>query len=269
MNRTIRNGRWNRVCWVLLATTLALPGAQAANVVYLVNGQSIEAKSVQWRESAQEYRIETPDGTIIPKAKKDIERFDIEAPAEMSQAEQMMASGQMDAALPLLQKVVDSYRMIVWDNKARALQAQIYARKQDPKKAVSVLDEAFKTMDPAEIDLPLRRLYWECLLGADRTAALKKDLDETIAAGSRESAAEAQVMRGNMSRAQGAKEDALLDYLRTVLLFEDVKSVQPEALAKTAQLLDELRDPRAAEMRKRLMQEYPESDEAKALSGSM
>jgi hypothetical protein len=39
-----------------------------------------------------------------------------------------------------------------------------------------------------------------------------------------------------------------------------VKAAQPEALFKAAEVLDELRDPRADQLRKQLVGEYPTSE---------
>ncbi len=70
-----------------------------------------------------------------------------------------------------------------------------------------------------------------------------------------------------MFLAQGQKNEALLDYLRTVILYEKEASVRPEALFKAAGLLEELRDPRAAELRKKLAEEYPNSPYVKKGAG--
>ncbi|EFK97486.1 hypothetical protein LDC_0474, partial [sediment metagenome] len=75
--------------------------------------------------------------------------------------------------------------------------------------------------------------------------------------------------RGNMNRQVGQKEAATLDYLRVVVLYENVKSVQPEALCKAAEMLEELRDARAETLRKKLVQEYKDSEWAAKLSGKI
>jgi hypothetical protein len=45
--------------------------------------------------------------------------------------------------------------------------------------------------------------------------------------------------------------------------------VQPEALFKAAEILEEMRDPRADEMKKKLVQEYKDSEYAAKLSGKI
>ena len=103
----------------------------------------------------------------------------------------------------------------------------------------------------------------ELLEGAQQFSTLKTELDTVIAGGNRDMAALAQLIRGDMYLAQGQKQDALYDYLRTVVLYEQVKEVQPEALFKAAQMLEELRDPRATDLRKKLVADFPASDYAK------
>ena len=72
--------------------------------------------------------------------------------------------------------------------------------------------------------------------------------------------ATAQVARGDMFKKQGGKTfEALMDYLKTAILFQKVDEVQAEALYKTAQCLEEMRDPRADSFKKKLSDDYPGS----------
>jgi outer membrane protein assembly factor BamD (BamD/ComL family) len=181
----------------------------------------------------------------------------------------MMAARQFDAAIPVLDDLVTKYKMLMWDNEARKLLAMAYMGKNDAKKAAATLDEYFTMVPKAQVPADVQLIYWNALLAADRASTLKKDLDEVIATGPREMAAAAQIMRGNMNRQAGQKEAATLDYLRVVVLYENVKSVQPEALFKAAEMLEELRDARAETLRKKLVQEYKDSEWAAKLSGKI
>ncbi len=77
------------------------------------------------------------------------------------------------------------------------------------------------------------------------------------------------IKRGDLNKAEGKREDAVLDYLRAALLFDEALEIHPEALFKGAQLLDELRDSRADGLRKRLVAKYPASAYARRLNGQM
>jgi len=167
----------------------------------------------------------------------------------------------------LLDGIVTAYKMLTWDNEARKALAQIYLSKNDAKKAALALDDYLASVPKSEVPLDVQVLYWKALMGADRASTLKKELDAIVAGTDREAAGAAQLMRGNMDRQAGLKEAAFLDYMRVYELFKDVKSVQPEALFKAAELLEEMRDPRSEQLRKRLAQEYKDSEWAAKLGG--
>lgn len=260
------------VRWIVagaLAMGVAALPARAADLIRLTNGKTIQAKDIQWRESEKAYRVTTPDGVTMPVPRAQVERLEIARPATFAQAESLVAGKQFGQAIPILDDIVTKYRMKVWDNEARKLLAQCHMAMNDPKKAAAVLDDYMASVPKADLDPATTLMYWRTLLAAGRGATLKKELDEVVAAGSRPMAAAAMVMRGNMNREAGQKEAAVIDYLRVVILFENVKAVQPEALFKAAELLEEMRDARADELRKKLIQEYRDSEYAAKLSGKI
>jgi hypothetical protein len=267
----VNTRKYGRGVWAaLIGAALAVGPVWAVNVVHLTNLKELQAKSVQWRSSAQEYMVVLLDNTQIPIPKAQVARLEIDKPAEFDKAAQMVVAKQFDAAIPLLEDIVTKYTMLQWDNPARELlaQAQLFG-KNDPKKAVATLEEMLANMPKADVLPETYLLYWKALLAAGQTETLKKALADVIATGTREMAAAAQIMRGNMNHAAGQDEAALLDYLRTVILFEQVKSVQPEALFRAAEVLEKMRDPRAEAMRKKLVQDYRDSEWAAKLSGKM
>ena len=89
-------------------------------------------------------------------------------------------------------------------------------------------------------------------------------LKDVIAKGSRSDAARAQIMRGDIKAAQNQVEAAALDYMRTVILFASERSVQPEALMKAAESFEKLRDSRAKDLYKKIVDEFPTSPQAAA-----
>jgi outer membrane protein assembly factor BamD (BamD/ComL family) len=250
---------WRTIATGLAALAMAAGDSNAANILYYkTGGEPQKADRITYKPSTQEYVVEF-EGTIIPIAKARVDHLEIDKPADFDKAVQAIGAGQADAGIAALETIVTKYNMLVWDNAAREVLGRAYLKK-DPKKAVEVLDALFANLPKTEIQPETHLLYWQCLLAAGRGATLKKELDDVIATGTRDMAAAAQIMRGDVNKSAGLKEDALLDYLRTVILFENVRAVQPEALFKASQMLDELRDPRADELRKKLVQEYPKSE---------
>ena len=105
------------------------------------------------------------------------------------------------------------------------------------------------------------------LLENEQFATLEGELKGLIETGSRGAAASAQLMRGEIDRRKGDFRKALVGgYLRTVVLFADIKAVQPEALFKAAQCFEELGEtPNAEKMRQKLLAEYPGSEYSRKL----
>jgi len=176
--------------------------------------------------------------------------------------------GKYDAALPILNNIAKKYNNLSWDNKARALLPAAYAGKGDYPAAITAYETLF-TRAPKAKEGELVWGYREALIQAKQYSKLSSDLDNVIKTGSRNDAAKAQIMRGDMARAKGQVEPATLDYLRTVVLFKDVKSQQAEANFKAAEMLEQLRDRRAQDLYRVVVKEYPESPYAKQARSKM
>ena len=258
------------VALMVLALCCISAGTVAAqDVVQLTNGKKLQVRDIKWRESEQSYRVELMDGAVLPLPKAQVAGLSIRKPADYDKVIAMLAAKQYAAAIPLLEDIIIKYKMLDWDNQARVQLANAYLAQNDAKKAVNVLEAYMSSVPKEGIPAALIRVYWAALLQSNQGAALKKELDSVVAGGTRPMVAAAMIMRGNVNRESGQKEVALLDYLRVVILFENIREIQPEALFKAAEILDELRDPRAEEMKKKLVQEYKDSEYAAKLSGKI
>ena len=78
-------------------------------------------------------------------------------------------------------------------------------------------------------------------------------------------------MRGDVQLDQNNVELAALDYLRTAILFADVKdaAILGEATYKAAAALEQLRDPRAKDMYKKVVSDYGASPYAAQARGKI
>lgn len=262
LSRTVRQG-----VLPLAVLVAAVCGAQAAPYVITTTGQRIDGSDIRAKSNG-EIILTTVQGTrsFYPgqyaKAVAD-------KPAEIDKAAQLTESKQYDEAIKLLDDVVLRYRFLDWDNQARALLPKVYVRKGDYLSAIGAYDKLFAASPKSKEDSDLQWGYRRTLLDAKQYDKLEKQLAGVISSGSREDAARAQVMRGDAKLAQAQTEAAALDYLRTVVLFEGEKAVQPEALFKAADALEKLRDARSKEMFRKLMDEYPGSPEAAAAKGRL
>ena len=253
----------------VLATGLLMGLDAGAATLRKTDGRELTGTRIKWFETRREYQVENSDGSMIPVALDDVESVEVDKPAEFDKAVQAMSAKQYDVAIPLLQDLVDRFKRLQWDSKSRELLANAYFAKGDYKKAAQVLSDLLQETPKGQVTDDQRGMYWTALMGAQMTAVLKKELNEALAGESRSLACLAMVRRGDLFKAEGKREDALLDYLRAVMLYEDARENHAEALFKAAQVLDEMRDPRADDLRKRLMSQYPDSVYAKKLGGQM
>lgn len=243
-----------------LAVLIASACISQAAYVITVTGQRVDGSDIR-AKSDGEIILTTVQGTrsFYPgqyaKAVAD-------KPAEIDKAAMLAESKQFDESLKLLEDVILRYRFLDWDNQARAMLPKIYMKKGDYVGAIGAYDKLFAASPKSKEDPELQWGYRRTLLDAKQYDKLEQQLSAVISAGSRTDAAKAQVMRGDAKLAQAQVESAAMDYLRTVILYASEKDVQPEALFKAADALEKLRDARAKEMFKKLVDEYPDSPEA-------
>lgn len=251
--------------WIVSMMAGALSAAAAPYVV-LPNGQQMVGTAIR----------AAPDGTIILTtaqgtlryAKGQYAKAFADKPAEFDQARQRAAAKDYATAEQLLRKVITELQFLEWDNAARLVLArEVQMAKGDPAAAVITFEELFRLSPDAKNNPDAGWAYREALLGAKQFDKLGAALDETIKSGARADAARAQVMRGDLKLAQGQVEGAVLDYLRTVVLFENEKDSQPEALFKAAETLEKLRDARAKSLYEKLRTQYAGSPYAARAAG--
>lgn len=253
-----------------LVAALILGFVSPAWAAYVITPQGARIDGSDIRAKANgEIVLTTPAGTrtFYPGQ---YTRAVADKPAEFDQAKRLADSGNHDEAIRLLKDIVARFRFLEWDNQARLALPAVYMAKGDFAAAAETYEEVLKGMAKDDAALPeIQWAYREALLKAGQYPALEKQLDETIAGGSRSDAARAQIMRGDLRRAQKQIEAAALDYLRTMVLFESEKAHQPEATFKAAQALEELRDRRAKDLYRTVAEQYPNSPYAAEARGKL
>ena len=260
-----RTSVWtHRLLAALVIGAIVVPVADAAYVI-LPNGTRIDGTQIR-AKSTGEIILTTAQGQQS-FFKGQYTKAVADKPAEYDRALQLAGQKQFDEALKLLQGIVSQYAFLEYDNIARAKIAEIQTAKGDAVAAVAAYDDLFRADPTLKNDANLAWAWRESMLSAKQFDKLLPQLDEIIAKGERADAARAQIMRGDVRLGQNQVENAVLDYLRTVVLFEGVDAIQPEALYKAAQALKTLRDPRADQMINTLKSKYPDNEFAKKIGG--
>ena len=250
------------LAWIGLAAALIIGDAVAAPYVVLRNGRRIDGTAIRALQNG-DINLTTLKGIqTFPKGSY-IQAVD-DKPAEYDQAVAALQAGKFDQAIKLLEGIVTRYRLLNWDVEASKLLPQALLGKGDADGAVTAYTKLF-TLAPEE--KKNAELAWgmrKALLAAKQYPALIRELDAVAASGSRPDAALAQIMRGDIQVAQNNLDQAVLDFLRTAILFQDVKdpAIQGEAHLKAAQALEAMREPRAKDMYRRLVEKYPSAPQA-------
>ncbi len=251
--------RWSAV---LLAAVVFMGGIGSARAAYVITtqGQQVQGTDIRARPNG-EIILTTPQGTRTFYPGQYVKAV-ADRPPEMDQALRLIQAKQFDQAIKVLEDIAVKFRFLDWDNHARVAIANAYSAKGDYVAAVNAFEKHFAANPKAREEAEVMWAYRKALLDAQQFDKLEQQLQSAIASGSRTDAARAQIMRGDIRMAQNQIELAAMDYLRTAILFEAEKTVQPEALWKAGDALEKLRDPRSKEMFRKLVETYPNSQQA-------
>lgn len=243
------------------AVFLAAAAGEAAYVI-TTQGQRIDGTDIRAKLDGT-ITLVTAQGTRT-FMKGQYAKAVADKPPEIDRAAQLVEAKKYDEAIKLLEEVALRYRHLEWDIQALMLLPRVHAMKGDMESAVTAYEKLFAMHGKSREDSDVQWAYFETLLGAGQYDKLEKGLEQLIASGSRTDAARAYLVRGDIRTAQNQLEMAVLDYLRPVVLFASERSVQPMAMLKTAETLEKLRDSRAKEWYKKLVEQFPSSPEANA-----
>ncbi len=242
------------------AVLILLSGAvQAAPFVVNSAGKQVNGSAIQSAADGT-VLLTTLNGQTLTFRPGTYRQAFADKPKEMFQVEALVKQRKLIAVVHILRRVKEQYRFLGWDQRACLMLARVYLPLKQFEDSAREYEELFAAQ-PKFKKIPKERAnYMQALLGSGRIAEVAVMIDEDIASGSREAAAHAQIVRGDMKSAGGQYEEALLDYLRTTILFRAQTAVLPEATYKTAVALKNLNDPRATEYFQKVITEFQTSE---------
>ncbi|MCX7007479.1 MAG: hypothetical protein NTY53_09575 [Kiritimatiellaeota bacterium] len=261
MNITTYNRRIRMAAWL---TAILTGSALSASAAYVIQQDGT-------RRDGIDIRI-TPDGSVLLTtapgqqatfAAGQYQQAVADKPAEYDQAVKLYNSRKYDEVIALLGPVTSRLRGLFWDAYAGALIVQAQIAKGDTAGAVATADRLL-VANPKLVENPVAQdAQRQALIAAKQFDRLEGMITTVLNGDSRTDAARAQMARGDLRVAQNRLEEAVMDYLRTALLYNDVKDeneVQAEALAKAAGILQQMKDVRSAQYcLRQLVDRYPGS----------
>jgi hypothetical protein len=247
-----------------LIVSLAATGwCDVPGTVIKKNNKGQASGDIKYKPSSKVYVV-TKDGVTITIPSADVERVVVKEPADLEAAIKLVQSGQAVAAIANLERILKDYEGLGTDAKAARWLAESYV-KTNPGKAVEMCEKVISRNPRIETDPEFASVYWKALVDSPNSEPkLKRTVENAIASGPRPLVAQALLTRGNMEKKQGNSkanlENALIDgYLRVVVLYKDVKDVQPAALYNAVKCFESLNQGAYADrMRRILLAEYPD-----------
>lgn len=230
------------------------------------NGQTIVG-NILWKPMAKKYIVTQKNGVEVEIPYDQVAKVETQRPKELEGAVKAVKDGKYAAAIPVLEKIAKDYAMLQWDEPASRYLAEAYVAVDRSADAVKVCEQVISLRPEAAYMGEMAMSYWTALLKTGKTAKLDDLVDKAARSGERVVAARALIMRGDILAAKKQYKEALEDgYLRVIVLYKNIKEVQPEAIYKAMQAFEAIQQvPHAEKMRGLLRSDYPSSDYAKKL----
>lgn len=270
MNKT--NITVKAIAGAIFALLMLAPAANAQIPGAILTKDKQQVKgTIRWLPAKKLY--------VVTQARQGGQSFDLELapdkvakvvvaePAKLKPAIAAVKAGKAAAAVPVLEEIVKTYAMLQWDEPAARYLAEARLLSGDMEGAIKTCEALIKAKPELAYLGELAPTYWQALLKTNKTAKLGELITKAIAEGDRGASAAALVMRGDILMEKKEALNALKDgYLRVIILYENVKDIQPEALYKAAKAFDALNQSANAEkMRGKLRTKYATSDYARKL----
>lgn len=172
-------------------------------------------------------------------------------PPEVVNLERAGEQGNHRAIIANAPGIFEKYRFLGWGGYIASIEAQAKLATNDAAGALSTLQAAtsVEVVGPHEDAVNKARI--STLIALDRGDEAATLLQRLKASRDENLAAFAFLAEGKIMEGQGRRQEAILSYLKTVLLFREgaVETEKREARARVAALLDEMGDVRAQQFR--------------------
>lgn len=235
-----------------VATVVAL----AASSVWAMPGTiktSTEQRrgDITWQRSSKSYVLTYKKGAADVQAQYpigDVLQLDIDKPASLDKLIGLVNGGQGSSAIAGLTKIVQDYKMLVWDKTAGRYLVEAYLSANNAQKAYETAQAIIGEDRDSAWKGELAPVYWQSLLKLGKNTQLENCLRKAVMSGDRASAAEATLMRGDVLLATkgdlpDVHREALSEsYLRVAFMYADdeCKEARRAAMRRAAASLDKL-----------------------------
>lgn len=270
MNANMTHRAGATLAVVLTCLAFATTGwCQIQGTVVRKNGAQVSG-AITYVAAARTYNIVTLTATGSPITQKvpkdDVSEVKVPEPKELAGLVQAVQAGRYAEAIPGLSRIVSTYEGMNYDEMAAGPLARAYLKSNQPKKTIEIVE---KIMQGSGGTVDTTKEYCDALLATEQYAKLKIVLRDMAGQGNPDVAAMALLKRGHMEMKQGNPRDALIGgFLRVVVLYQNVKELQPEALYYAHKCFEQLNQVSHSErMKNKLLAEFSNDPYAQKVKG--
>lgn len=239
---------------LLIGILLGVIGAAAVHAqqqnCYVVQADGSRQKAVAIQVASPQGDLNVNvDGRGAVNVKRGSYRYAmIPKPAEVQQLEQLFEEGKYQDVAKNATAVFEAYKFLGWGDVVGGLQAEAYLALKQNDAARKVLEKAAPFT--AEGQDALMRANLLIMLDAKEFDKIEEILSKLVLSKEEAYAAFAFNMRGQIFALQGQKKQAVLEYLKTLLLFDGrkLRKERAEAKKQAVAIMKELNDPRVSKI---------------------
>jgi hypothetical protein len=239
----------NKLIILCLAAAAVAPACAIQGTIYTASDS--KKGDIKWQGRSKSYLVSFKKGKTDVSAEypiADVERLEIDKPAGFDKAVENVQRGNGAAAIGVLTKVVQDYRMLQWDKPAGRWLVEAYLAANNAQKAYEVATGIIAEDKTAGWKGDLAPAYWKALLKLGKNAQLEDLVKKAAISGDRAASASALVMRGDIilsaeGESPAGLRKALSDaYLRVMLMYTDepCREARIEAMQRAATCFDKL-----------------------------
>ncbi len=245
-----------RLIILCLATAAVAPLWAVQGTVNTANDS--KKGEVKWQRAKKSYLVSYKKGKTDVSAEyplDDVVSLEIDTPAGYEKAVENVQKGNGAAAIPVLTKIVQEYKMLQWDKPAGRYLVEAYLAAGKAQQAYDAASDIIREDKNAAWKGDLAPAYWQALLKLGKNSQLEGLVKKAAISGDRAASASALVMRGDIILAtEGEKPEscrkALTDaYLRVMLMYTDepCRDARIAAMQKAANCFEKLQQASRAE----------------------
>ena len=259
----------NKKFAILLTAAAVMPlmlSAANDSIIVMTDGRVIKTSKIEVNAKGDlEYL--TPDGKLKNRIPNGRFRYaQVPKPAEITEADQNFRKQQWKTAAAMYHKAASAWRLLGWEVYCIRMEAESLANSGEKAQAELLLAGLNGTGENNPGQQKERNLANNFLAGLliDRKKydAAEKILNRQLVLDDPDLVFSAFFKKAEIMQARGRQKDAIKLYYQAVLLFP-ADPRRADALYNTWNLMQELKDPRAAKIAEMLKREYPNSPAAK------